>query len=144
MEHLVELRGRLLRSLAVLALLFFACLYFASNIFAFLVQPLLAAGQGKIIYTDVFEAFLPRKGGFVRRADARFPFSRASLAVRRARALLRREGAAAFLALAPPPAVFSQAARLRLVGFAMPWTLTLLHATKASRRRRAGRCGRSN
>ncbi len=57
LEHLVELRGRLLRSLAVLVALFFACLYFASDIFAFLVQPLLAAGQGKIIYTDIFEAF---------------------------------------------------------------------------------------
>ncbi|MBA3526222.1 MAG: twin-arginine translocase subunit TatC, partial [Sphingomonas sp.] len=57
LEHLTELRGRLLRSLAVLALLFFACLYFAKQVFAFLVQPLLAAGQGTIIYTDIFEAF---------------------------------------------------------------------------------------
>ena len=57
MEHLVELRRRLLWSLAALALAFFACLYFARDIFAVLVQPLLAAGQGKLIYTDVFEAF---------------------------------------------------------------------------------------
>ena len=33
------------------------CLYFARPIFAFLVQPLLAAGQNRLIYTDVFEAF---------------------------------------------------------------------------------------
>jgi sec-independent protein translocase protein TatC len=33
------------------------CLYFARPIFGFLVQPLLRAGQGKIIYTDIFEAF---------------------------------------------------------------------------------------
>jgi sec-independent protein translocase protein TatC len=33
------------------------CLYVARPIFAFLVQPLLKAGQGKIIYTDIFEAF---------------------------------------------------------------------------------------
>ena len=36
---------------------FFVCLYFAKPIFAVLVQPLLAAGQGKLIYTDIFEAF---------------------------------------------------------------------------------------
>lgn len=57
LEHLIELRRRLLWSLAVLATLFFASLYFAKPIFAFLVQPLLAAGQGKVIFTDVFEAF---------------------------------------------------------------------------------------
>ena len=57
MEHLVELRRRLLWSLAALALAFFICLYFAKPIFAVLVQPLLAAGQGKLIYTDIFEAF---------------------------------------------------------------------------------------
>src|SRR5688572_28595389 len=57
MEHLVELRRRLLWSIGALALAFFPCLYFARDIFAVLVQPLLAAGQGKLIYTDVFEAF---------------------------------------------------------------------------------------
>jgi sec-independent protein translocase protein TatC len=43
--------------LAALAVSFFVCLYFAREIFGVLVQPLLAAGQGKLIYTDVFEAF---------------------------------------------------------------------------------------
>jgi len=57
LDHLIELRRRLLWSLAVLALLFFAALYVAKDIFAFLVQPLLAAGQGRVIFTDVFEAF---------------------------------------------------------------------------------------
>ena len=57
LDHLIELRRRLLMSLGVLVALFFSCLYFAKTIFAFLVQPLLAAGQGKIIYTDIFEAF---------------------------------------------------------------------------------------
>lgn len=57
MEHLIELRRRLLWSLAALAAAFFGCLYFAREIFAVLVQPLLAAGQGRLIYTDVFEAF---------------------------------------------------------------------------------------
>jgi len=57
LDHLIELRRRLLWSLAALALAFGVCLYFARPIFAFLVQPLLKAGQGKLIYTDIFEAF---------------------------------------------------------------------------------------
>jgi len=57
LEHLIELRRRLLISLAALVAAFFLCLTFAKPIFAVLVQPLLAAGQGKLIYTDVFEAF---------------------------------------------------------------------------------------
>jgi sec-independent protein translocase protein TatC len=56
-EHLIELRKRLLYSLGVLVVLFFGCLAYAKTIFAILVQPLIAAGQGKIIYTDIFEAF---------------------------------------------------------------------------------------
>jgi sec-independent protein translocase protein TatC len=57
LEHLIELRRRLLWSLATVALLFFICFHFASNIFAVLVQPLLRAGEGRLIYTDIFEAF---------------------------------------------------------------------------------------
>jgi sec-independent protein translocase protein TatC len=57
MEHLLELRRRLLWSIAALATAFFFCLYFAKPIFSFLVQPLVRAGQGKIIYTQIFEAF---------------------------------------------------------------------------------------
>ena len=57
LEHLIELRRRLLWCLATLIVTFFICFAFASQIFAVLVQPLLKAGQGKLIYTDVFEAF---------------------------------------------------------------------------------------
>ena len=57
LEHLIELRRRLLWCAASLAVAFFICLYFARPIFAILVQPLLRAGQGKLIYTDIFEAF---------------------------------------------------------------------------------------
>ena len=56
-DHLIELRRRLLWCVAALMTGFFICLYFAKPIFAILVQPLLAAGQGKLIYTDIFEAF---------------------------------------------------------------------------------------
>jgi sec-independent protein translocase protein TatC len=57
LAHLIELRRRILWSLATLILAFFVCFAFARDIFAVLVQPLLRAGQGKLIYTDVFEAF---------------------------------------------------------------------------------------
>jgi sec-independent protein translocase protein TatC len=57
LDHLLELRRRLLMAVAALAVAFGICLYFARPIFAFLVQPLLRAGQGKLIYTQIFEAF---------------------------------------------------------------------------------------
>jgi len=57
LDHLIELRSRLLKSLLAVAAAFGVCLYFARPIFGILVQPLLAAGQGKLIYTQLFEAF---------------------------------------------------------------------------------------
>jgi sec-independent protein translocase protein TatC len=57
LDHLIELRRRLIWSFLALGASFLLCLVFAERIFAFLVQPLLHAGQGKLIYTDVFEAF---------------------------------------------------------------------------------------
>lgn len=57
LDHLVELRRRLLYCMAAIVVAFAGCYYFAESIFAFLVQPLLAAGQTKLIYTEIFEAF---------------------------------------------------------------------------------------
>lgn len=57
LDHLIELRNRLLWCVAAMAVAFGVCFYFAKPIFGFLVQPLLAAGQGKLIFTDIFEAF---------------------------------------------------------------------------------------
>jgi sec-independent protein translocase protein TatC len=57
LEHLIELRRRLLWCLVTLVLTFFVCFAFAKDIFSVLVQPLVKAGQGKLIYTDIFEAF---------------------------------------------------------------------------------------
>jgi sec-independent protein translocase protein TatC len=57
MEHLVELRRRLIWSFVAIGVAFGGSLYFARPIFGFLVQPLLRAGQGKLIYTNIFEAF---------------------------------------------------------------------------------------
>lgn len=57
LDHLVELRRRLLWSFGALLIGFIICFNFAREIFAFLVQPLLAEGQGTLVYTQLFEAF---------------------------------------------------------------------------------------
>lgn len=60
MDHLIELRRRLIRSFAALFVAFGICFYFAEYIFAFLVQPLVDAfgqGEGRLIYTRLHEAF---------------------------------------------------------------------------------------
>lgn len=57
LDHLVELRSRLLWSFAALAVAFGICLFFARPIYSILLQPMVFAGQEKMIYTNVFEAF---------------------------------------------------------------------------------------
>lgn len=60
MDHLVELRGRLIRAVIALLVAFAVCFYFAEQIFSFLVQPLVSAfgpGQGRLVYTKLYEAF---------------------------------------------------------------------------------------
>lgn len=57
LDHLIELRKRLIWSFLSLGVAFVICLYFAKPIFAVLVQPLLRAGQGRLVYTQLFEAF---------------------------------------------------------------------------------------
>jgi sec-independent protein translocase protein TatC len=57
LDHLIELRRRLLICFGSFALAFGVCWYFAKPIFAVLVQPLLQAGQKKLIFTQIFEAF---------------------------------------------------------------------------------------
>ena len=59
-DHLVELRGRLVRCVIALAIGFAIGLYFADDVYGFLVRPLEAAfppGEGKLIYTKLYEAF---------------------------------------------------------------------------------------
>ena len=60
LDHLIELRKRLVRCVLALAVAFGVCLYFAKPIFALLVRPLSAAfpdGDGRLIYTKLYEAF---------------------------------------------------------------------------------------
>jgi sec-independent protein translocase protein TatC len=60
MEHLIELRRRLIWSFAALGVAFGISFYYAGQIFGFLVQPLIAGfgtGQGRLVYTKLYEAF---------------------------------------------------------------------------------------
>jgi len=60
LDHLIELRGRLVRCVMALAIAFAICLYFADDILGFLVRPLTEAfppGTGQLIFTQLYEVF---------------------------------------------------------------------------------------
>jgi sec-independent protein translocase protein TatC len=126
LDHLVELRRRLLISLMWLALAFGACLYFARPIFAFLVQPLLRAGQNRIIYTDVFEAFfVDVKVAFFAAIMVAFPMLATQLWKFVAPGLYRNEKRALLPFLLMTPLLFGLGAALAYY-VAMPIALTFL------------------
>jgi len=60
LDHLIELRTRLMRAFLALAIVFGVCFYFADPILGFLVQPLKVAfpnGEGQLIFTKLPEIF---------------------------------------------------------------------------------------
>jgi sec-independent protein translocase protein TatC len=60
LDHLIELRTRIIRSLLALLAGFLGCFYFADEILGFLVQPLRLAfpdGEGQLIFTQLPEVF---------------------------------------------------------------------------------------
>ena len=60
LDHLIELRTRLVRCVIAIGIAFAVCFYFADEIFGFLVRPLTNAfppGEGRLIYTKLYEAF---------------------------------------------------------------------------------------
>ena len=56
LDHLIELRKRLIYAIGGFLLVFFVTFYFAKPIFSFLIQPALADGY-KVIVLDIFEFF---------------------------------------------------------------------------------------
>jgi sec-independent protein translocase protein TatC len=126
LEHLIELRRRLLWSLATLVLFFFICFHFAKEIFAVLVQPLLRAGQGKLIYTDIFEAFFVQvKVGLFAAMMLSFPVIATQLWRFVAPGMYAKEKKAflPFLLLTP---LFFAAGACFAYFVAMPWALKFL------------------
>ncbi len=60
LDHLIELRARLVRCLLALVVCFLISLYFVDPILGFLVQPLKQAfpeGQGQLIFTKLYDIF---------------------------------------------------------------------------------------
>ena len=60
LDHLIELRTRLVRAVFALILASAVCFYFADHILGFLIQPLknaFPAGEGQLIFTKLYEVF---------------------------------------------------------------------------------------
>ncbi|MGY8993521.1 MAG: twin-arginine translocase subunit TatC, partial [Rhodospirillales bacterium] len=79
-DHLVELRRRLMYSFLSLLILFVVCYWFSASIYDFLVQPLAdvtakIGGTRRLIYTALHEAFFTYlKVAFFAAAFLSFPF----------------------------------------------------------------------
>ena len=126
LDPLIELRRRLLWCVAALLVAFFACLYFARPIFAVLVQPLLAAGQGKLIYTDIFEAFFVEvKVAFFAALMISFPVLATQIWKFVAPGLYKTEKKAFLPFLLMTPFFFAAGASFAYF-VAMPWALKFL------------------
>ena len=80
LEHLIELRQRLVRSFIAIIVLFFISYYFAPHIYTFLVQPLAdilehMGGERRLIFTGLHEAFFTYiKVAFFTALFLAFPF----------------------------------------------------------------------
>ncbi len=126
LDHLIELRRRLLWCVGALLIGFFVCLNFAKQIFGVLVQPLLAAGQGKLIYTDVFEAFFAEvKVAFFAALMISFPVLATQIWRFVAPGLYVKEKLALLPFLALTPVFFTGGAGFAYF-VAMPWALHFL------------------
>jgi len=126
LEHLIELRRRLMWSLATLVVAFFVCFHFAPEIYAVLVQPLRHAGQGKLIYTDVFEAFFTQvKVGLFAALMVSFPVIATQLWRFIAPGLYAKEKNAFLPFLLATPVFFAAGACFAYF-LAMPWALHFL------------------
>ena len=126
LDHLIELRRRLLWSFAALAVAFGICLTYARPIFGFLVQPLIAAGQNNLIYTAVFEAFFVEiKVAFFAALMIAFPIIASQLWLFVAPGLYAKEKRAFLPFLLMTPVLFITGAALAYY-VAMPWALHFL------------------
>ncbi|MEO9133359.1 MAG: twin-arginine translocase subunit TatC, partial [Sphingomonas sp.] len=126
MDHLIELRRRLLMSMGALALAFAVAYYFAEAIFGFLVHPLVEAHQSKLIYTQLFEAFFVKiKVAFFASIMLSFPVIANQLWQFVAPGLYRKEKKALLPFLLATPVFFIGGASLAYY-VAIPTALTFL------------------
>lgn len=113
MDHLIELRRRLVWSVFAIILLFFVCYNFAEGIYGFLVQPLADAmhrhgdEHGRLIYTALHEAFFTYvKVAFFAALFLAFPFVAGQLWLFIAPGLYKHEKKAFLPFLAVTPILF--------------------------------------
>ena len=126
LDHLIELRQRLLLVVGTLFAAFFVCLYFAKPIFAVLVQPLLDAGEGKLVFIDLFEAFfVEMKVAFFAALMITFPVLATQIWRFVAPGLYAREKRAFLPFLMLTPIFFAGGAAFAYF-IAMPWALGFL------------------
>ena len=113
LEHLIELRKRLLYCVVALVVTFAGSFYFAPQIFSFLAAPLAAAGQTKVIYTEIFEAFMVQiKVAFFAAMMLSFPIIANQLWQFVAPGLYRKEKRALLPFLLATPVLFLMGASL--------------------------------
>lgn len=126
LDHLVELRRRLLYCIAAIVVAFAVSYYFAEDIFAVLVQPLLTAGQKTVIYTQIFEAFFVKvKVAFFASMMIAFPMIATQLWQFVAPGLYRKERRALLPFLFATPVLFAMGASLAYF-LAVPMALHFL------------------
>ncbi|NML05531.1 twin-arginine translocase subunit TatC [Sphingomonas sp. G-3-2-10] len=113
LDHLIELRRRLLWSLAALVAAFVGSLYFARPILEFLVAPLKAAGQVTVINTEVFGGFMVElKVAFFAALMIAFPVIANQLWQFVAPGLYKKEKRALFPFLLATPVLFTAGAAM--------------------------------
>jgi sec-independent protein translocase protein TatC len=126
LDHLIELRRRLIYCVLALVVTFAGCFYFAKPIFGFLVHPLAAAGQDRLIFTQIFEAFLVQiKVGFFGALMLSFPIIANQLWQFVAPGLYRKEKRALLPFLLATPVLFCSGAAMAYY-FAIPVALNFL------------------
>jgi sec-independent protein translocase protein TatC len=126
MDHLVELRKRLIWSFVSLILAFFIAFAFVDQIFTVLVQPLLQAGHERMIFTGVMEAFFTRvKVSFFAAMMISFPVLATQLWLFIAPGLYRQERKAFLPFLLMTPVLFALGSALAYF-FAVPVALHFL------------------
>ena len=136
LDHLIELRTRLLWSMGAFLLCFFVCYHFSTAIYSFLAQPLAnilitRGGNRRLIYTALYEAFFTYlKVGFFGAAFLSFPVVATQIYMFVAPGLYRSEKRAFLPFLLATPVLFVAGAALAYY-FVFPaaWTFFLSFET---------------
>ncbi len=135
LEHLVELRNRLLRSVIVFAVFFVICFIFAEDIYNFLVQPLADLFEGqenrRLIYTALHETFFTfLKVSFFGALFLTFPYLAAQIWKFAAPGLYKNERKAFLPFLVATPVLFLMGASLvYYLIFPMAWSFFISFET---------------